>query len=156
VRDLTISGGAAYTDAQVDNFKVPTNVVVTGVIQSGTPLGYAPKFKGSLGVDYRWRTGGSVDFAFGAQGSYQSKQLSQFDANPVIRNAATIQGYGLVDLQASILSSDDRFRLTAQVKNLFDTSFAASITSGGPSGTYRYIIPREADRYFGLTGRVNF
>ena len=156
VRDLNISGGVAYTDAHVDQFKVPTNGATTGVIASGTTLGYAPKFKGSLGADYRWRTGGDVDFAFGMQSSYQSKQLSQFDANPVIRNAATIKAYGLVDLQASIISADDRFRLTAQVKNVFDTSFAASITSGGPSGSYRYIIPREADRYFGLTGHVNF
>ncbi len=156
VRDLNISGGAAYTDAKVDQFKVPVGGTTTGVIASGTTLGYAPKFKGSLGADYRWRTGGAVDFTFGLQSSYQSKQLSQFDANPVIRNATTIKAYGLVDLQASIVSADDRFRLTAQVKNVFDTSFAASITSGGPSGSYRYIIPREADRYFGLTGHVNF
>ena len=29
-------------------------------------------------------------------------------------------------------------------------------TSGGPGGSYRYIIPREADRYYGVTARVNF
>ncbi len=154
--DLNIAGGIAYTDAKVDQFKVPTNGVVTGVVPSGTRLGYAPEFKGSLGINYRWRTGGKFDVEMGAQGSYQSEQIAQFDANPVIRAATTIKGYGLVDLQASLLEADDRFKLTIQVKNLFDQSFASAITSGGPGGSYRYIIPREADRYFGVTGRVNF
>ena len=46
--------------------------------------------------------------------------------------------------------------MVAQVKNLFDQSFASSIGAGGPGGSFRYIIPREADRYFGITARVNF
>jgi len=33
---------------------------------------------------------------------------------------------------------------------------AAAITNGGPGGAYRYQIPRDADRYYGVTGRVNF
>jgi iron complex outermembrane receptor protein len=155
-RDLTFSGGLAYTDAHIDQFKVPTNGVTTGVVPSGTQLGYAPKWKGSLGADWRWRTGGAIDVQLGAQGSYQSKQLSQLDANPVIREFTTIDGYGLIDLSAGIIEADDRFRLTFQVKNLLDQSFAASITSGGPGGAFRYIIPREANRYYGITGRVNF
>jgi iron complex outermembrane recepter protein len=42
------------------------------------------------------------------------------------------------------------------VKNLFDKSFASSIVTGGPGGSLRYIIPREADRYFGATLLVKF
>jgi len=154
--DLNISGGLAYTDAKVDQFKVPTNGVVTGVVPSGTQLGYAPKWKGSLAVDYRIRDVGPVDVLLGAQGSFQSKQIAQFDASPVIRNATTIDSYGLVDLSLGITDHDDRYRLIFQVKNLFDTSFASAITSGGPGGSYRYLIPREADRYYGVTARANF
>ncbi len=156
IADFNVSGGAAYTDAKVDQFRVPTNGVVTGVVPSGTPLGYAPKWKGSLGADYTWRSGGAFNFGFGVQGSYQSSQIAQFDANPAVRAATTIRGYGLVDLNASILDAADRFKLSFQVKNLLDQSFAAAITSGGPGGSYRYIIPREADRYFGVIGRFNF
>ena len=72
------------------------------------------------------------------------------------RSLATIDGYGLVNLSAGIGDQDDRFRLTFQVRNLFDQSFAAAIANGGPSGSYRYQIPREADRYYGVTGRINF
>ncbi len=156
MRDLNISGGLAYTDAQIDQFKIPTNGVVTGVVPSGTTLGYAPKWKGSLGMDYRIRTGKAVDVVLAANGSYQSKQLSQLDASAVVRAATTIHGYAMVDLSASIVDPDDRYRITLQVKNLFDESFASAITSGGPGGSFRYLIPREADRYVGVTGRVNF
>ena len=153
VRDLNISGGVAYTDAKIDRFKQ-----VTGFpsIPNGTTLAYAPKLKAVLGADYRWRTGGSIDFLMGAQSSYQSSSLSAFDTNAVNRVASTIHPYALVDLSAGIVTADDRLRVVAQVKNLFDQSFASSIGGGGPGGTFRYIIPREADRYFGVTARVKF
>ena len=154
--DLNVSGGLAYTDAKVDQFKLPTNGVITGVIPSGTPLAYAPRWKGSVAIDYRIRDVGPVDVILGAQGSFQSKQLSQFDANAAVRNVTTIGGYGLVDLSVGIADREDRYQITAQVKNLFDESFASAITSGGPGGSYRYLIPREADRYYGVTARLNF
>jgi iron complex outermembrane receptor protein len=154
--DVSISGGLAYTDAKIDQFRVPTNGVVTGVVPPGTRLPFAPEWKGTLGLDYRMRTGGAVDLALGAQGSYQSSQYAQLDANAAVRAATTIKSYGLLDLSAGLVDPEDRFRLTFQVKNVFDQGFAASITSGGPGGGYRYIIPREADRYYGVAGRVNF
>ena len=156
VRNLNLSGGLAYTDARVDAFKAPPGSAATNIVPTGTSLAYAPKWKGSLAADYRWRTGGAIDVQLGAQGSYQSSQLSLFDPSAAIRAAGTIKAYGLVDLSAGIVSRDDRFRLTAQIKNVFDQSFAAAITNGGPGGGYRYLIPREADRYFGVTGTVKF
>ena len=156
VDDLSISGGLAYTDARVDAFRAPPGAAATAIVPSGTQLAYAPTWKGSLGADYRIRTGGAIDVQLGAQGSFQSSQLSLFDPSPVIRAAGTIKEYGLLDLSAGIVSADDRFRVTLQVKNVFDQSFAAAITNGGPGGSFRYLIPREADRYFGVTGVVKF
>ncbi|MEG3124270.1 TonB-dependent receptor [Sphingomonas sp. GB1N7] len=153
VRDVSLSGGVAYTNAHVDQFNAPAGAAV---VPSGTPLGFAPKWKGSLGADYRWRTGGAFDLTFGAQGSYQSKQLALFAADAVQRQLGTIKGYGLVNLSAGVTSTDDHYRLTFQVRNLFDQSFAAAITNGGPGQAYRYQIPRDADRYYGVTGRVSF
>ena len=153
VTDLTFSGGLAYTDARVDQFKGPLGSVP---IPSGTPLAFAPKWKGSLGADYRYRSGGAIDGTFGLQASTQSRQLSLFDASAAVRSLGEIAPYSLVDLQVGIAERNDRVRLTFIVKNLFDTSFPAQITNGGPGGSLRYLIPREADRYFGLTGRFNF
>ncbi|WBO22817.1 TonB-dependent receptor [Sphingomonas abietis] len=156
LRDLAINGGVAYTDAHVDRFKVAPGAAATAIIPSGTPLIYAPKWKGSLSADYRWRTGGPIDVFLGAQGSYESKELSQFSPDPVVRAQTTIHGYALVNLSAGIGDTHDRYRLTFQVRNLTDESFAAAIQSGGPGGSYRYQISRDADRYWGVTGRVNF
>jgi len=156
IRDLSISGGLAYTDAHVDHFKLPDNGVPGSVIPDGTELGAAIPWKGSLAVDYRIRTGGRVDFGLGTQISTQSAQAGQFDANATIRALTQIPAYTLINLSASVIDAKDRFRVTAQLKNLLDTSFPAAITSAGPGGAYRYIIPREADRYAGVTARLNF
>ena len=156
VTDLNLSGGVAYNDGHVDQFKLPNNGTVTGVIPSGTQLGAAIKWKGSLAADYRYRTGGAIDFGLSGQLSSQSKQSGQFDANPTIRALTTIPAYTLINVGVSVIDADDTFRLTFQVKNLLDVSFPASIASGGPGGAYRYIIPREADRFYGVTGRFNF
>jgi iron complex outermembrane receptor protein len=157
VKDLNIGGGLAYTDAKVDRFNAPAGAAV---IPAGTPLAFAPKWKGSLGVDYRYRTGGSIDFTLAGNVSTQSSQLSLFDANAALRAAGTIRAYSLVDLQVGLVQKDDKFRLTFLVKNLFDQSFPAQITNSGLGGNQliglRYLIPREADRYFGLQGKVNF
>jgi iron complex outermembrane recepter protein len=156
VKNLTISGGLAYTDAKVDRFRLPPGADATQLIPNGTPLAYAPKFKGSVGADYLVETGGSVNIILGAQSSFQTKQLSLFLPSAAARAAGTIGGYSLVDLSASIVDVNDRYKLTLQAKNVFDTSFASSIVDGGPGGSFRYLIPREADRYFGITARVNF
>ncbi len=155
-RDLSISGGLAYTDARVDQFNVAPGAAPTAIVPSGTSLGFAPKWKGSLGADYRLRTGGAVDVFFGAQGSFQSKELALFTPNAVQRRLGTIDGYGLFNLTAGFSDAEDRYRITFQVRNLFDKSFAAAISNGGPGGSYRYQIPRDADRYFGVTAKVNF
>ncbi len=152
-KDLNFVGGLAYTDAHVDAFKAPPGAAV---IPAGTPLGFAPKWKGSLGMDYRYRTGGPVDITLAGNFSSQSSQLSLFDASAAVRAAGTIGAYSLMDLQIGLVDRNDKYKLTFMVKNLFDQSFAAQITNGGPGGSLRYLIPREADRYFGITGRVNF
>ncbi|WP_425231046.1 TonB-dependent receptor [Sphingomonas sp.] len=155
-RDFTISGGGAYTDAHVDQFFAAPGAAATAIVPAGTPLGFAPKWKGNLNADYRYRTGGSVDFFGGVQASYQSSELSLFAPDPVQRQLGTIHAYGLINLSAGIVTANDRVRVTAQVRNLLDQSFAAAIVNGGPAGAYRYQIPRDADRYYGVTARVGF
>jgi iron complex outermembrane receptor protein len=153
--NFSLSGGLAYTDARVDEFRVPPGGNPANVIPSGTPLANAPEWKASLAGDNRFELGG-VDLIVGGALAYQSSQLSQFDASPAIRDITTIGGYALVDVSAALADRDDRWKLTFQVRNLFDEQFAATVTSGGPGGSFRYIIPRESGRFFGITGRFNF
>ncbi len=153
---LSLSGGLAYTDARVDQFNIPPGGNPSNVIPSGTPLANAPKWKASLTGDNRFDLGSSLDLIVGMSVAYQSEQLSQFDANPAVRAATTIGAYALVDAQIALTDKDDRWRVSFLARNLFDEHFAASIVTGGPGGSLRYIIPRESGRYFGLTGRINF
>jgi len=155
-RDVTLSGGIAYTDAHIDRFKLPPGAAPTAVIPSGTPLAYAPKVKAALGGEYRLRTNSFADVILGAQGSFQSSEISQVDSVALNRANTTIHPYGLLDLYASLVDHADKYKLMVQVKNVLDQSFAASITTGGPGNALRYIIPREADRYVGVSLRANF
>jgi iron complex outermembrane recepter protein len=155
-RDFTVSGGFAYTDAKIDQFKAPPVRTPNDIVANGTRLPYAPKYKGSLSFDYRLRTGGAIDFALGLQGNYQSDQDGTLTPDPVVRRAALIDGYGIVNASLALMDSDDKFKLTFVARNLFDQSYAATIAAGGPSGSYRYQIPRDADRYFGVIAKINF
>jgi iron complex outermembrane receptor protein len=156
MRDFTISGGVAYTDARVDQFNAAPGAAASAIIPSGTPLGYAPKWKGALAADYRWRTGGSIDAFFGANMNFQSSQLSLFAPDAVQRQLGTIPAYALVNLMAGIGGENDGWKLSVQVRNLFDHAYPAAIVNGGPDGSYRYQIPRDADRYWGVTGKISF
>jgi iron complex outermembrane receptor protein len=88
--------------------------------------------------------------------NFQSKQLSLFAPDAVQRQFGTIPGYTLVNLSVALVDPADKWKIIAQVRNVFDTSYAAAIINGGVSGSYRYQIPRDADRYWGVTARVNF
>lgn len=153
---LSFNGGIAYTDAQVDQFKLPPGGNPSQVVPAGTPLPNAPQWKMTLGGNYVYETGGFANILAGFQAAWQSSQLSQLDPSAAVRAATTIPSYGILDLSLGLGGKDDRWQLMGTVKNLFDTSFAALITTGGPGGSLRYLIPREADRYWGVTGRVNF
>jgi len=153
---FSVSGGLAYTDAQVDRFRLPVGGNPADLIPSGTPLTSAPKWKGSVQGDYRIETGGSFDVNLGGSLSFQSEQITQLSPAAAVRAATTVDAYALADLQAALVDVEDRWKLSFLVRNLFDQSFAAAIQTGGPGGSYRYQIPREADRYYGVTLRVNF
>jgi iron complex outermembrane receptor protein len=92
----------------------------------------------------------------GASVSGQTKQLAQFSPDPVVRQIATIEGYSITNVTIGVGGNQDEWRVTLLARNLFDKSYAAAIQSGGPGGAYRFQIPRDADRYIGVTGRINF
>jgi iron complex outermembrane recepter protein len=154
--NFTVSGGIAYNKARVEDFRLPPGADATQLIAKGTPLANAPEWKMALGADWTLETGGFANIQFGGQMAMQSDQIYELSFNPAVRRGSTVDGYATVDLNAALVDAGDKWKVTAQVKNLFDKSFASSIVSGGPGGAFRYIIPREADRYFGITAKLNF
>jgi len=156
LRNFSLSGGVAYNKAQVENFRLPPGADASQLVAKGTPLANAPKWKMSFGAQYDIETSGFANIELASQISRQSDQIYEASANPAVRLGSTVEGYAIVDVSAALVDPNDGWRLALQVKNLFDKSFASSIVSGGPGGAYRYIIPREADRYVGVTAKINF
>jgi iron complex outermembrane receptor protein len=155
-RMTTINGGLAWTDAHVDRFNAAPGAAASAIIPAGTPLGFAPRWKGAVSINQRVETGGFADLEFGSSVNFQSSQLSLFAPDAVQRRLGTIPGYSLVNLSVALVDPNDRWQISAQIRNLFDHAYPAAIVNGGVSGAYRYQIPRDADRYWGITGRVNF
>jgi iron complex outermembrane recepter protein len=153
---FTVTGGFAYTDAQVDNFRLPVGAPASALIAKGTPLANAPKYKMNVGAQYDWETGGFADVTFAASVAMQSDQTYELTANLANRLGSTVDGYATFDASIALTDPNEAWRVAFLVKNLFDQSFASSIVSGGPGGSFRYIIPREADRYVGVTAKINF
>ena len=155
-RNTTLTAGLAVTDAKVVQFNAAPGAPATAIVPVGTKLGYAPTWKGSVGFDQRFETGSFADVSFGASMNFQSEQLSLFSPDVVQRRLGTIPAYALVNVSLSLVDKDDKWKLSLHVRNLFDKSYAAAIVNGGVSGSYRYQIPRDADRYLGVTLRVGF
>ncbi|SNS38892.1 iron complex outermembrane recepter protein [Sphingomonas laterariae] len=152
-RNFTLQIGMAYTDAEIDRF----NITQPGQSdRHGEQLPLAPKWKGNASALYTIETGGFADVEIGGQISLTSDQVSTLEANPVTRRAITIDGYAIVDANIALVDPNGVWRLNFIGRNLTDTSYATLITPGGPGGSYRYLLPRDVDRYFGAQLRYNF
>ncbi|MFM5947985.1 MAG: TonB-dependent receptor, partial [Novosphingobium sp.] len=155
-RNTTINAGVAVTGAHVVEFKAAPGAAPTAIIPAGTPLGYAPTWKGSFAIEQRFPTGGFADIVLGSTMNFQSKQLSLFAPDPVQRQLGTIPGYALVNASVALVDPNDKWKVSLIVRNVLDKSYAAAIINGGVSGSYRYQIPRDADRYWGVSARITF
>jgi len=155
-RNFTVTGAVAHTQARVDEFFLPPGANPADLIASGTPLANAPDWKVSLGAQYLWETGGFANVELNGDVSMQSDQLNELSPSALVRQMTTIDGYSITNLSIALVEPDEKWRVSLQVKNVFDQSFASSIVSGGPGGSFRYIIPREADRYVTVSVRFNF
>lgn len=160
-RNFTITAGIAYTDAQIDKFNIPPNSPATATDRRGEQLPLAPTWKGNIGATWKIETGGFANIELGGNISLTSDQVSSLQAgvtpaDKAVRNAITIDGYALVDANIALVDPKGVWRLSLFGRNLTDQSYASLITSGGPGGSYRYLLPRDVDRYFGATLRLNY
>jgi iron complex outermembrane receptor protein len=152
---LTFSGGVAFADATIVEFFCPPPGpgVPACSTREGERLPLAPKWKTSLAAEYFLPLANEpFDMFFNAQFSHTSDQFSSLGAFPAER----IEGFNLLNANLGFVSKDERLRLTLMGRNLLDDSFAALITPGAQGGAFRYIIPRDADRYFGAALKVGF
>ena len=144
-KELSLSASYAYTESTVtewpfgacysgrtDCTKVPpnpANPTAAYVNGSGFVMPNAPRHNGTLGLDYRTRVG-AIKTGYFAQARSQSGVKGNIDQNPV----SDRPGITVVDAGFSLGTADDRYKLSAGVKNLFDKQYSTG-GQGGVVGT---------------------
>ena len=134
-----LSGGFAFSDSETDN--------------EGDPLPFAPDSKYSLMSDYYWPLDNGASIALNASVTYVDEQLSgnigqDENSNPEVE----LPDYTIVNAALTYAAADDKWSASLVGKNLGDEEFATTYSGDG----FRYQIPREAERYFGVNFRLNF
>lgn len=154
---LALTASAALNDAQIEEFNCPvdplTNEPPAGCTdRSGLDLLFSPDFNYTFGANYVTPVADG-DMVFNLTWAHVDEQNSLLPStsgefSPVSR----LPGYDMLDLSVSYEFGDGAYRVTGFVKNLLDDSFVTTYSGDN----FRYQIPREADRYFGLNFRANF
>ena len=141
---LTLRAGAAYADAKILKFN-PNPQTNAPDARNGTRLPLAPKFTYTLGGSYERDLGGfkiylDTDFR------HVGKQFSDLGAS------GPIDAYGIWNAGLGFSDTEDNYRLTFLARNITDKAYALLNVSAGQ----RLQIPRDADRYFGVSLRAKF
>ena len=142
VDGLTLRGSAVLANARVIE-SVPTPDGRPAVAGTGTKLPFAPKFVYTLGGDYETDLGG-IKVYLSADYRHVSKQFSD------LGEQGPIDAYGMLNASLGFSDADDKYRLTFHARNITDDSYVLLNVSNGQ----RLQIPRDADRYFGVSLRA--
>ncbi|MGB3928547.1 MAG: TonB-dependent receptor [Sphingobium sp.] len=151
VDPLNIGFNIAYTDAKIDKFNCPANAVCTNF--DGQPLPYAPKWKLHGDVTYVVPLSDTLGLELNTDYSYRSKTQYSITQTP-----DTIQpGYGIWNASVALLGDQNgrRWSLRGIVKNIADKQYSTFLAYGAVAGLSRF-VPRDNDRYFGVTGSIDF
>ncbi|MBU2586715.1 MAG: TonB-dependent receptor [Alphaproteobacteria bacterium] len=142
VSGLTLRASGAYADAKVKEFN-PNPITNAPDARNGTRLPLAPKFTYTLGASYEADLGG-----FGLYLDTDFRHLSSQFSD--LGESGPLDGYGIWNASVGFSDPDDNYRLTFHIRNITDESFALLNVGNGQ----RLQIPREADRYVGISLRA--
>jgi iron complex outermembrane receptor protein len=145
-KQFTLAASYAKTKARVDRFNCPPGATC---LPSGIPLPSAPDKKAVVRANWWSNVGSGLRLEVGADYTYTS--AIQFDLST---SANTIQpAYGIVNALVSLGNPAAGWRVSLIGKNLGDKSYAAFLLPG--ANTQRS-VPRDDERYFGLSLRYEF
>ena len=111
---------------------------------------FAPDLKYSLVANYVIPRG-DMDIILNASYVYTDEQRSTLPGNNGTFSPATLlPDYDVINASVAFSFNEDKFRVTVIGKNLTDESYVTTFSGDG----FRYQIPREADRFFGVNLRA--
>lgn len=152
--NLMISGGFASVTAEIDRFNCPPEVAEGACTdRSGLDVPFSPDLKYSVAAEYILETDHGFEVYFNGSYVYTDEQFSDLpnsvgEFNP----ASLLPDYSMLNASVGFSFNDDAMRITLIGKNLLDESFATTYSGDN----FRYQIPREADRYYGVSFRAQF
>ncbi|NGZ82901.1 TonB-dependent receptor [Duganella aceris] len=149
VRELTLTASVAYTDASIDSFNCPAAAAASCNL-NGKPLPFSPKWKSFTRANYALALQNGLTIDFSADYSYQAK--TQFD---LFQSPDAIQGaYGVVNAGIALSSPTSGWRIALVGKNLANKSYVTNLVTS--TGYVTRAVPRDDERYFGITARKDF
>jgi len=145
---LNFNASIAMANAKVRKFN-PNPLTNAPSAINGTRLPLAPKWSATVGMNYESslaKLGVDAIVYAGTSFNWTDNQFSD------LGNAGPIDSYGIWNASLGFSDADDKYRLTFLVRNITDNSYVLLNTTAGQ----RLHIPRDADRYAGVTLRVGF
>ena len=147
---LKLGFAFASSDAQVDRFNCPVGSPVSCNI-NGKPLPFAPKLKTHSEIEYTTSLNSAFDLQFSTDYSWKDK--TQY---ALAQTADTIQpAYGIWNASVALLGVDNGLTVRGLVKNIGNQHYSPSMGGGTLAGLVRF-VPRDNDRYYGLSIRKEF
>lgn len=147
--DLSLSLSAANIIARIEDFKCPpTDSACPNV--NGKPLPFSPDWKINAQVDKFIQLANNKRIELSTQYSWQSEVQYSLD-----QNANTIQpSYGIWNAGIALNDTGSDWRVALNVRNILDKSYATLLGTNGDRITRQ--VPRDDERYFGLSFRKDF
>ena len=146
-RQFTLALAVANTKARVDRFNCPTGATCPNL--NGSALPSAPDWKGALRANWWNNVGAGMRLDVGADYTYSS--AVQYDLST---SANTIQpSYRIVNATVALSDPSKGWRVTLVGKNLGDESYSSFLL---PGGNTQRSVPRDDERYFGVSVRYEF
>ena len=142
VDGLTFRASAAYADAKVKEFN-PNPATNAPDARNGTRLPLAPEFVYTVGAEYEADLG-VAQMYLNTDFRHTSSQFSD------LGESGPIDAYGVWNASIGFSDAADNYRLTFHARNIADESYVSLNVSNGQ----RLQIPRDADRYFGVSLRA--
>lgn len=147
---LRLGFSFARTDAKVDNFQCPTGSPVSCNI-NGQVLPFAPKWKTHYEAEYTTSLNDDFDLQISTDYSWKSKTQYSLSATP-----DTIQdAYGIWNAGIGLIGTKNGWSARALVKNIANEHYSPFVAYGSVAGAVRF-VPRDNDRYYGVTLRKDF
>jgi iron complex outermembrane receptor protein len=148
-RALTLSASLAYTDATIDSFNCPPAAAASCNL-NGKPLPFSPKWKSFTRANYALPLESGLIVDLSADYSWQAK--TQYD---LFQSVDAIQGaYGVINAGVALSSPVGGWRVALVGKNLANKSYATNLVTS--TGYVTRGVPRDDERYFGITARKEF